>query len=140
MMETTSITQSIQLRCAQVTTFPQGIKEAFDKLMEDFPLVDSRNYYGISWMDEHSDIVYKVASNIIDPSEMNIPGYEEYIIPSGKYLSETIDEWMQQLPKISETFGKMMSMPGFDNTAACVEWYVDDDKMICMARLKEEEM
>lgn len=134
-METTKIGEDLYLRCAQVKTFPQGISEAFDKLMIDFPLTTGRNYYGISWMDEDCKVIYKVASNILQPGEREIPGYEEYTIPKGTYLSETILDWMKDLPKISETFGKMMATPGFDATAACVEWYINDDKMICMARL-----
>jgi hypothetical protein len=134
-METIQIGEDLYLRCAQVKTFPQGISEAFDKLMIDFPLSAGRNYYGISWMDEQFKVIYKVAANILKPGDADLPGYDNYVVPSGTYLSETIDNWMQDLPKISETFGKMMATPGFDSTAACVEWYINDDKMVCMARL-----
>ena len=136
-METTRLNEDLYVRCATVTTFPQGISEAFDKLMVDFPPASNRNYYGISWMDEQFKIVYKVAANITEPAEAQKPGYEEYVIPKGRYLSEKIENWMQQLPKISETFGKMMEAPDFDKNAACVEWYIDDDQMICMAKLTD---
>jgi hypothetical protein len=139
-METTQIGENLFLRCAQVETFPQGISEAFDKLMIDFPLSAGRNYYGISWMDDQQKVVYKVASNILDPVEADIPGYGEYIVPKGTYLSETIHDWMKDLPKISETFGRMIATPGFDNTAACVEWYINDDKMVCLARLVDAQL
>ena len=137
-METIKISENIPLRCFTVDTFPNGISQAFDRLMNDFPMDKDRRYYGISWMDENHKVIYKVASNVLNEKDSAKEGYDSHVLLSGNYIAETLLKWMEQLPKIGETFGRMMEVPGFDKTSPCVEWYIDDEKMICLARLKEE--
>ena len=50
-----------------VTTFPNGVKEAFDNLMET--LGSDHAYYGLSWMDENDTVIYYAMASEAFPGE-----------------------------------------------------------------------
>ncbi len=48
--------ENISVFGVHIKTFPKGIKEAFDSLMNTFG--NNRPYYGISWLDENDRVEY----------------------------------------------------------------------------------
>src|SRR6266852_1427806 len=91
---------------AQVKAFPNGIKEAFDSLMNAFG--NSRSYYGISWLDENDNVQYYAMVPEAFKGEANKYHYEKLIIMKGEYHTETIYNWSTKLDSIKEVFHGLM--------------------------------
>jgi hypothetical protein len=133
-MEITTLPNDIQLLCKLVPEFPLGIKEGFEELFKRFGQ-EGRTNYAISYM-EGNRIIYKVGiTGSVD--DIGNEEYEPFILPKGKYITESLTDWMDNIYRIKESFGKLMQHPDFDNTFPCVEWYQDNKKMLCMVKSKD---
>jgi predicted transcriptional regulator YdeE len=97
-------------------------------------------FYGISYFNKEGNIVYKAAATTSSEEEAKKFGLEYFVIPKGQYLSETLVNWMDQLPNIGNTFSAMMKDERADSTFPCVEWYKSDHEMMCMMRTKQQEL
>jgi hypothetical protein len=42
---------------------------------------------------------------------------------------------MQNIPKVKETFQKLLAQPDVDPNGYCLEWYLNDKDMKCMVKL-----
>ena len=134
-MQQYTLNEDINVICQTVGSFPSGIKEAFEALIANFGMA-GREFYGISYLDEECGIIYKVAvSAFVDNEELK-PGYEEFTIKKGNYLTETLKNWMAKTDKIKDIFGLLMEDPRYDNSSPCVEWYKNDGEMLCMVKSK----
>jgi len=118
-----------------VRTFPNGIGDAFDALMKTIG-DDKRSYYGISKMDDKGAVSYWAAAEQKAPGEAEKYQCEQFLIPAGEYLSETVPDWKNNLLCIKDVFHEMMKDPAADTTRACIEWYYKEDEMLCMMHTK----
>lgn len=118
-----------------VKTFPNGISEAFDALMKNIG-DNKRSYYGISKMDDKGAVTYWAAAEEKTTGEAEKLGYERFVIPAGDYLSDTVKDWKKNLLCIKDVFYEMMKDPRADTTRACIEWYYNEDEMMCMMHTK----
>jgi predicted transcriptional regulator YdeE len=109
-----------------------GISEAFDKLGD--MLGFNRPYYGLSKMDSN-EVLYVAAALTKSPTEKSKFKLEEYTIPSGEYAVRVIKDWKRNLSAIPHVFGDLLKTEGIDNSVPCVEWYKNDDEMLCMVKL-----
>jgi predicted transcriptional regulator YdeE len=134
-MQPYTLNEDVKVICQTVDSFPFGIKEAFDALIASFGMA-GREFYGISYMDEECQIIYKVAVSAFNDDEELKPGYEPFTIRKGNYLSETLKNWMAKTDKIKDIFGVLMEDPSYDNSSPCVEWYRNDGEMLCMVKSK----
>jgi hypothetical protein len=137
-MELFTINDDIKVICKNIPTFPIGIKEGFDEMIEHYGM-EGREYYGISRMDADFNIIYKVAVKEEVPNEGDQYGYTPFIIEKGQYLSETLLNWMSNTNVIKESFERLMQDPRFDNTYDCIEWYVSDDEVKCLVRITPQQ-
>src|SRR5664279_4583998 len=96
-METYTLPKDIKVFGMQVVRFPLGVKQAFDELMHAVADGSKRAYYGLSHMDKEGNIVYYAAVEETLEGEGKKFGYDYYSIPQGKYLAETITDWMQNV-------------------------------------------
>ena len=119
----------------QVKTFPNGITEAFEMLVERFG--KERSYFGISWMDENQRVIYYAMVSELVKGEGNKYHYEKLTISEGEYHSETIHNWMSKLDSIKDVFHGLMSDSMPDKNHPCVEWYKSEEEMLCMIRYGE---
>ena len=119
-----------------VTTFPNGIKEAFDHLISTFG--KNRTYYGISWLDENDSVQYYAMVSEAFQEEGNKYYYEKLVIKKGEYRTEAIWNWLSKLDSIKEVFHRLMPDNRPDKNHPCVEWYKTDDEMLCMIKCKVE--
>lgn len=136
-MEIHTVTNDIIVLCKNIASFPIGIKEGFDEMIEHFGM-EGREYYGISRMDADYNIIYKVAVKQETSGEGDQFNYTPFTIKKGQYLSETLFNWMSNTNMIKESFDKLMEDPRFDNTYDCIEWYVSDDEVKCLVRIKPQ--
>jgi len=129
------IRDDIQLVCITVTSFPEGIGEVFKKLEHEFSETAAEGYYGISWMADDGQIIYKAAA--VKPESYPENTYESYELKKGTYLAVTIENWMQNLLQITEAFRFLMKDERFRNGSHCIEWYKSDELVYCMFRLQD---
>ena len=135
-MKTYNINKDIDAFGFQVKTFPEGIGEAFDSLIEMVPEGLNRSYYGISYMTPDNKVVYIAAVEEKNKGEAEKNKCQRYIIEKGKYLTVTVLDWRQKTDTIKDVFHEMMKEENLDKTKPCVEWYKNDDEMLCMLKVK----
>jgi hypothetical protein len=124
--------EDISVIGVQVTTFPLGIKEAFESLMKT--LGSDRAYYGISWLDETDNVKYYAMAREAFPHEGKLHNYEWLTIEKGNYKTETVHNWLSKTDCIKDTFHDLMGNEKPDKKRPCVEWYQSDENMLCMIR------
>ena len=131
-MELYKQTDDIPLIGIEVKTFPQGVKEAYDSLIET--LGAERSYYGLSWMDERNNVIYYAMAREGFPGEGKLHGYESFVIPKGDYKTEAIHDWLSKTDSIKSIFQNLMGNNNADRNHPCIEWYKSDNEMLCMVR------
>ena len=134
-METFVIKKNIEAFGFQVKTFPKGIGEAFDSLIEMVPERLNRSYYGISYMAPDNKLVYIAAVEEKNKGEAERNKCERFTIEQGKYLAVSVKDWRKKTDTIKDVFHEMMNEKNIDHSKPCVEWYKNDDEMLCMLKL-----
>lgn len=135
-MENLTIDNDISVFGIHVKTFPAGIAEAFNALMKATgDGAGDRSYYGISYCD-NGTMVYKAVAAEKTPGEAEKYSYPETVIEKGKYLIQTLQNWQSQTACIKDIFQEMMKDGNADKTKPCIEWYKNDEEMLCMIRVK----
>ena len=134
-METFIIKKNIEVFGFQVKTFPEGIGEAFDSLIAMVPEGLNRSYYGISYMTSDNKVVYIAAVEEKTKGEAERNKCERFIIEHGKYLAVSVKDWRKKTDTIKDVFHEMMNEKNIDHSKPCVEWYKNDDEMLCMLSL-----
>jgi predicted transcriptional regulator YdeE len=133
-METYVVEKNIDVFGFQVKTFPDGIGDAFDKLIAMVPEGLNRSYYGISYMGSDDKPVYIAAVEEKNRGEAETNKCEKYRVEKGKYLTVTIVDWRKKTDSIKDVFHAMMKEKSIDQSKPCVEWYKNDDEMLCMLK------
>lgn len=127
--------KDIKVYCLTAQSFPEGVLEAHQKLHGLVPYNKERKYFGIS-RPENGKIVYRSAAEELTKGELSKHGLEEFVIPKGKYRSVTIKNFMQNIPAIGEAFEELISQPDIDPNGYCIEWYLSEEEVMCMVKLK----
>lgn len=135
-METYNIKKDIKVFGRRVVTFPIGIKEAYDSLVEMVPDALKRSYYGLSRFDNDGTILYFATVEETHPGEAKVYDLDSYVIEGGEYLSKTILNWYTKTDSIKEVFHELMQHKEADLSYNCIEWYKSDYEMQCMVRKK----
>ena len=133
-MDTYEINKDIPVFGFQVKTFPEGIGEAFDSLIAMVPEGLNRSYYGIAYMTLKNEVVYIAAVEEKNKGEAEKNRCERYTIEKGKYVVVQVLGWRQKTDRIKDVFESMMKEKNVDLTKPCVEWYKNDDEMLCMLK------
>lgn len=131
-MEHYKLKQDVPVFCVKAQSFPDGVQEAFNTLEQLLPTMNSRVFYGISYMNENNEIVYKAAVSESFTGEAAQYGCEPFLIKQGDYLTETVMNWCDDTTTIGTTFKKLLADPRMDTSFPCVEWYKSDKEMMCM--------
>jgi hypothetical protein len=135
-MEKYSLTQDIKVFYITATSFPDGVLAAHQKLHILVPFSNERKYFGLSRPEGKVGIVYKAATEEAYQGEAEKMGCETYVIQKGEYVSILIKNYMQDIPAIGQAFNELIAQPGIDPNGICVEWYLNNDDVRCMVRLK----
>jgi hypothetical protein len=133
-MEKYIISKDLHVFGFVVDTFPQGIDEAFQSLVNSVPGGFTRSFYGISKM-ERDHMIYIAAAEEIEPEEASKNKYQRYCIDKGEYLTVTIRDWRNKTGTINGVFQRMMQDHRIDRSKPCVEWYKDNSEMVCMVKM-----
>jgi len=132
-MKTVSLPNDIKVFGMQVKTFPLGISEAFDKLVKMIPGGFNRSFYGISYMEE-GKMIYYAAAEELDPGEAEKYSCKRLTIEKGEYLTEALNNWRSKTDQIKDIFSQLVNDERADKTKPGVEWYKDENEMLCMIK------
>lgn len=135
-METFELKEDLKVICNTAKSFPDGIKEAFDTLQATLPDCEKRTWYGLSSPNEKGVIIYKAAVTELHDGEAEKAGYTPFTIVEGEYISETIIDWMKNPQIIGSTFMKLLEDPRIAHDGYCLEWYKNDNEVLCLVRLE----
>ncbi len=121
----------------EVPTFPSGVGEAFEEIVQWLPGGFDRPFFGISRMDGQR-MIYVAGALEKFPGEGKPKFPQILAIEKGHYAVSELIGWKENVASIKDVFvGMVENIPNADLAKPCVEWYFDDDKMWCMIKLKE---
>ena len=107
-MEKFVLQKDLHLFGNRIHTFPTGIKEGFDALIEMLPEGLERPYYGVSWM-EAGEVIYYVMAAEKFPGEAKPYVCEMNLnVGKGEYLAVTVRNWMSKTDSIKDVFDGLM--------------------------------
>ena len=137
-MEKVKIEKDIKVFYVTAPSFPEGIKEATDKLHSLFPFSHERKIFGMSRPENGGAIIYRAAAEELKKGEAGRLGCETLILKKGNYVSLTVNDFRKDPMKIKKAFDKLLTEPNLDPQGYCVEWYATDREAVkCMIRLDE---
>jgi len=105
-MEFIDIPHDIKVFGHQVLTFPNGVGDAFDAIVERVEGGFSRPFYGLSRM-KGNGVIYMAAAIEKFSEEGKQLGYEEYVIRKGKYAAITVTDWHSKLSSLPGVFSEL---------------------------------
>jgi len=136
-MESIFLEQDIKVFYVTATSFPDGIQGAYQKLHSLIGSPAGRRFFGISYPETPSKIIYKAAVEESYSGEGEKLGCETFVIKKGQYTSIYIQDFMKDIPKIGQSFQELLTDERIDPNGCCVEEYVNDKDVRCMVRLKD---
>ena len=136
-MESIFLEKGIKIFYVTATSFPEGIQGAYQKLHSLIGSPAGRKFFGISYPETPSKIIYKAAVEESYPSEGEKRGCETFVIKKGQYISIYIKDFMKDIPKIGQSFQELLADERIDPKGCCVEEYINDKDVRCMVRLKD---
>ncbi len=138
-MDSYYLSENLNVMGFPVKTFPDGIGEAFDSMIATLPGGLDRAYYGISYVAPEG-IVYIAAAVENYPGEAEQHNYQRYFIEKGEYFTVTVKDWRRKTHTIKDVFADMLPEHCPDARRPCVEWYKNDDEMLCMVRKEQQDI
>jgi hypothetical protein len=136
-MEKYQLKSDITVFGFEVKTFPDGIGEAFDRLVEKVPEGFSRDYYGISFLNSENRMVYLATALEKEDGEAEKYQCDRYTIKKGDYVAETVWDWRKKTDLIKYVFKGLFNSIQGTSTGPCIEWYKDNNEMLCMVKLAQ---
>lgn len=133
-METIVIHEEISLYYIEVQNFPNDIGATFSKFFSIFETFEKRRMYGISWT-ENGKFCYVVAAEEKVKNELSKHQLSKILIKNGEYRCIRIKNYIDDITQIAAAFDKLKSTPNLDYNGNCIEWYVEEDEVICMVKL-----
>lgn len=132
------IENDIEVFGEDVTSFPKGIDEAFNRLIE-VGKKDSRTYYGIGYCVDNK-MTYAAATSELYIGEANeYDEYDVYTIEAGDYLCEPLYDWRSKTNCIKDIFAQMLEDERAHKSKPSIEIYLNDDEMLCLIKMKTDE-
>lgn len=132
-MEKYLLKRELKVFGEQVTTFPYGIAETFEKLMKMLGGFN-RSFYGISYMDPTGKIVYYATALEINEDEAEKYNCNRLIIEKGEYLTQKIDEWKDKTDCIKDVFTALIKEGCPPKERPAIEWYKNEHELFCMIK------
>jgi hypothetical protein len=136
-MDSIFLEQDVKVFYVTATSFPDGIQEAYQKLHSLIGSPAGRQFFGISYPETPSKIIYNAAVEERYSGEGEELGCESFVIKKGQYISIYIKDFMKDIPKIGRSFQELLAGKRIDPIGCCVEEYINDKDVRCMVRLKD---
>ncbi len=135
-MEDYFLEKDITVFCITADFAPDAILKAHQKLHALIPYTKERRYFGVSCPNEQGVIIYDAAAEELVPGEGKKLVLKTLVLKKGNYTSMVLKDYKKNIAGISEVFSKLLHNKNIDPQGYCVEWYLNDDDLRCMVRLK----
>jgi hypothetical protein len=96
-----------------------------------------RDFYGISFHDSENRMVYLATAREKHHGEAEKYQCNRYTIKKGDYATETVWDWRKRTDLIKHVFETLFKSIEGIAIGPCVEWYKDENEMLCMVRLAQ---
>lgn len=138
-MEIYTLQNDVKVFGFRVTRFPAGVGEAFESLIKIVPGGFDRSYYGISYMDKDGQMIYNATALEKYEGEAEKYNCERFMIEKGEYLAVEVSAWREKTACIKDVFYEIIQDSRVDKTKPAVEWYKNNDEMVCMVQTNHQE-
>ncbi len=133
-MQQLRLDKEIQVFGFPVKSFPEGIDQAFETLIQKVPGGFSRSFFGICQMTDQG-LVYYVAAEERDPGEADRLKLERLIVEKATYAVKKIEDWRTKTQTINNVFHELLKGEKVNKNKPSVEWYKNEHEMLCMIQL-----
>jgi len=138
-MDSFTFQEDIKTFCITADSFPEGIRDAHNRLHQLLPPNERRNFYGVSWSTENGTIIYKAAAEILDSDvAQSLSDLETFTIKNGPYNSFYIVDYRNNPDSIKQSFELLLKQHEVDPEGYCLEWYINENDVKCMVPLGPE--
>jgi hypothetical protein len=133
-MTQVSITKrdDLKLMYVQASSFPDGIKEAWDKLESPLASLRGRKFYGVTRLVD-GVMEYRACVIPLDDSEPLRLGFATFTVPSGYYATKKLVNWASQTHLIKIIFEELRSQHSLDPNRPHIEFYRSQKEVVLMA-------
>lgn len=138
-MQQYELSHNISVICVPATSFPGGIKVAFNQLNDLLPDAGERLIFGIS-KPQNGVIRYRAAANEKFRGEATRLGCTRFIIQKGFYLGETLLDWQKNEMMIMSIFNRLIADKRLDGSAHCIEWYKSHTELLCLVLMRNDKI
>jgi len=138
-MEHFILETDIKVYCISASSFPDGVMAAHQALHGMVSFNEQRKYFGLSRPENNEVIVYKAAAEELISGELSDKNLEVVIIKKGNYQCISIHNFMTDIPAIGKAFEQLTALTDIDPEGYCVEWYITQQDVRCMVRLKTQD-
>ena len=136
-MKTRILEEPIELLCIRAKTFPEGIMEAFQEIKNRFGDQAGKECFGFTMQGE-SGLIYWAAIRRSAVTLSEQEGLELLTIEPGTYATQSIDHWQSKIELIGQTFEKLFSNEEVDPKSPGIEWYQNENELVCMAKMRNQ--
>jgi len=137
-MENYRIKEDFDVMFVEAKSFPDGIEEAFRELEAALPKNEKRKFFGISYMVENGNIIYRAAAEESYPGESEKLKLHSFTVRKGNYISEIITNWRNNVSLIGSTFQKMLEQQNIKPDGYCLEIYINETDVQCLVPLADD--
>lgn len=136
-MNTLHLPDNIAAFYVLAASFPDGVQQAHERLHALIPYSRDRHYFGISHGGPDGKIRYMAAATKLEPGDLKKNDLPEFLIQKGTYCYVDVDDFMQKISLIGETFEQLLKHPQLDPTGYCLEWYLNQHTCRCLVKLND---
>jgi hypothetical protein len=124
-----------------VKKFPEDVKDAFNSLEQKLSSKNGRQFLGAINV-SNTNIEYKACLVQKAKNEHVTLGFDSYVIPGGKYITNKLVNWTKNTHLIKEMFEEMGYKFRFDANRPQLEYYKSNRELILMLPIipREEQL
>lgn len=138
-MENYFINEDIHTFYVAADSFPAGVLKAHQSLHALLPTTEGRRFFGISFPDKNRSIIYRAAVEESFAGEAAQLHCETFTIRKGIYISQVLNDFMNDLSAVGKTFQQLLAHPQLDHNGYCLEIYPNEKDMICLVKLVDHD-
>lgn len=125
-----SFEEDIPTVCVQASSFPDGIRPAFDELCSGIKM-QGRTLYGVTERVNGKWVYRACASDKGDTPQM-----QHYNIPAGRYLAYVLKDWEEHMAMIGQYFEWLLDHKDAKKDTIALEYYRTMDEVWLMVQHK----
>ncbi|MDH7490352.1 MAG: hypothetical protein QHH80_12720 [Anaerolineae bacterium] len=124
------------LAACKARSFPDGIKDAWDRLEARMPSLKGRHFYGLT-VCEGGELVYYAAVQVAGEDEAAALGFPLLRVRGGRCARVKLLDWPHHVDEIGAVFDELMRNFPMAPDAPTVEYYRSESELHLLVPLAE---